>query len=180
MRNNSCYHVEDHTSDSTALWVRLCPTASQAPILAGVCYPPQPDPHSYNSTAYLTNWAAWPTQCLPAQACRSSWLATSLEVPQTAGDGRCSKCAQPPAFRSAQGRLPATRQPSPTLANYQPRTRPTRFDHILENVAAMPMLSNVVVSQHWRGLIPQAFGGAADSGPALPAAAALRWTAHSV
>ena len=40
VRNDSRYHVEDHTSDSTALWVRLCPTASQAPILVGVCYLP--------------------------------------------------------------------------------------------------------------------------------------------
>ena len=40
VRNNSRYHVEDHTSDSTALWVRLCPTASQAPLLVGVCYLP--------------------------------------------------------------------------------------------------------------------------------------------
>ena len=40
VRNDSRYHVEDHTSDSAALWVRLCPTASQAPIVVGVCYLP--------------------------------------------------------------------------------------------------------------------------------------------
>ena len=92
------------------------PLPPKPPFLWACATCPQPDPHSYNSTASLTDWTASPSQCLPAQACQSSWLATSMptwELPWTAGDGRCSGCAHPPAFTSAQGRLPATRRPSP-------------------------------------------------------------------
>ena len=92
------------------------PLPPKPPFLWACATCPQPDPHNYNSTASLTDWTASPSQCLPAQACQSSWLATSMpmwELPWTAGDGHCSRCAQPPAFRSAQGRLPATRRPSP-------------------------------------------------------------------
>ena len=182
VRNNILYHVEDHTSDSTALWVRLSPSASQAPPFLWACATcPQPDPHSYNSTASLTDWTASPSQCLPAQACQSSCLATSMptwELPWTAGDGRCSGCAHPPAFTSAQGRLPATRRP-PHLGSHQAHPSHPSRPHLGEccsTVNAQQRGSQPTSA----GLRPLAFGGAADSGPALPAPAALRWTAHSL
>ena len=39
VRHSLRYHVQDHTSDDTALWVRLHPTAGpQHPLLIGTCY----------------------------------------------------------------------------------------------------------------------------------------------
>ena len=149
VRNNSRYHVEDHTSDSTALWVRLCPTASQTPV----CYlPPAGSPqlqqHSFpdrmDSLAIIVlaspgmpvilagDFIAHVGAAMDSRgrALQRMWTATSLQI--------CT------------GQIAGDEAALPTLAATR-RTQPTRPGHMLANAAARSMLSSVVVSQRRRG-----------------------------
>ena len=180
--NDSRYHVEDHTSDSTALWVRLCPTASQAPILVGVCYlPPAGSPqlqhHSFphRLDSLASTLLASPGMPVILAGDFNAHVGAAMDSRGRALQRMCTATS----LQICTGQIAGDEAALPTLAATR-RTQPTRPDHILANAAARTMLSSVVVSQHQRGLRPLAFGGAADSGLAPPAPAFLQWTAHSL
>ena len=179
-RNDSRYHLEDHTSDSTALWVRLCPTAFQAPILVGVCYlPPAGSPqlqhHSFphRLDSLASTLLATPGMPVILAGDFNAHVGAAMDSRGRALQRMCTATSLQICTRQIAGDEAAL----PTLAATR-RTQPTRPDHILAIAAARSMLSSVVVSQHQRGSDHLAFGGAADSELAPPAPASLQWAAH--
>ena len=153
VRDSSQYHVEDHTSDSTALWIRLCPTATQDRVLVGVCYlpldgSPQLRQHSFQHRLDALANAVLASPGMPV-ILAGDFNAHVGAALNSRGRMLLQMCAAA-SLQVCTGQIAGDQASPPTLAATR-RSQPTRPDHILANAAAVSLLDSVVVSQHRRG-----------------------------
>ena len=155
VRHSDRYHVEDHTSDASALWGRLCPTATRNLNLLGVCYLPPAGSPQLCHVSYADNLSSIATAALATPGIPSicagdfnAHVAAALDQADSRGCALQQMCSNANS-RICTGTLPGNKLAPSTRAGTG-HTQFTRTDHVTANELAL-LLAGLVVNGGQQG-----------------------------